>query len=130
MRVALQTGDEGPGDKVLDQRARLVRDIAIFRLHGDGRLGPDDEVGDVWRNAIGPVVAEDLEVCRIGKGGWVLERNYRGTPRCGTRLMPPQTLLADVVGDAAILRFDFVRPGDVSDQIGRLPFQSPQIVPS
>lgn len=92
-------------------------------------------MGDPRRNAIGPVVAEDLKVCRIGKGGWVLERDCRGTvgallPRCGTRLTPPQTLLTDIVGDGAVFCFDFVRPGDVSDQIGRLPFQSPQIVPS
>lgn len=140
-RVPLQALRKSPRDEVFNQRARLVRDVAILRLHGNGRLGPDNQVTDPRRDTVGPVIAEDLEVCWIGKRDRILERDHRVAIKRDTVLLrdnsgrwvwlvPSQALLADVVGDAAILRFDAICPRDVSAEIGRLPPERPEVVAS
>lgn len=114
----LETGDKRAAHKVLDARARLVRQIAVpIGLDRYGGLEPDDEVGDAGREAVGPVVAEDRVVPRVGEWGRIVE----GEVTCITpifRRCPPQAPLDDVVGDGAVLGSHVVRPRDVSDEIG------------
>lgn len=69
--------------EILNQRAGLIGHVPVFRLHGDRSPQPHDEVVDVWGDAVGPVVAENLVVGGVGKGGRVFEGENCPTVCCG-----------------------------------------------
>lgn len=125
--LALETRDKRAPHELVDARARLVRDVALAAgLHGQRRLEPDDEVGDARREAVGPVVAQDAVVPRVGEWGRVVHGERVPILRFFCR--PPQPPLEDVVGDGAVLGSDVVGPGDVAAQVGGSAHEGAQIV--
>jgi len=49
-------------DKVVDLLPRYICEVTSPAVFGESEFGPDDEVYDVFGNAVGPVVAENQVV--------------------------------------------------------------------
>lgn len=96
--VSAQPFDKGSFDEVFDDLATLICHIASGGVRGDGSFAPDDDMCEIWRESIGPVIDKDLVVRWIVEGdvGDVAER----------RTSPWKLTLNEKVCHTAILFID------------------------
>lgn len=83
-------------------------------------LQPDHQVSDIRLRGVWPIVAQDPVVIWVGE--------WRGIPwrdplSLGFGTSPVESFLADEVDNAAIFGFNFLRPGQVAAERGRIAFE-------
>lgn len=84
---------------------------------------------DARVHAVGPVVAQDPVVRAVGKRRRVAVGECRlGGGAVDVVVVPAQSLLADVVGDAPVLGFDAGRPGNVAAEVGGFADERAEVV--
>lgn len=109
---AIETVGKVPLHKGCHAGTALGRHVARVRVCRDQRARPDDNVGDVGREAVGPVVDEHAVVAGISKG-----RCGRGHIRRAVAPSLGQAVDDEVAGDGAILGLCIGCPLHVPPQV-------------
>jgi len=65
--IALQLIDKRPSDKSFNDTTTLLCHISGLPIHGNGRLRPDNKMGNTFSETIRPVIDQDLVIRGILK---------------------------------------------------------------
>lgn len=108
--------------KVADEPPTLISDIASRRVRGNDRSSPNNNMGDVGSEPIGPVVQKNTEVGGLCEGDLGDGGKREGTPGLW------QAVLQEVVRHAAISSLRLGSPFHVSPKVRRLTLQHREVV--